>query len=182
MNKQIISNVMTFVMGAGVGVAASVFIMKKHYEEISKQEIESVKEVYAKKKEMEERDVDRKVAEKLIENNYYVTETNESVENSVDTEDEDTTDKLYLIRSDEVGDTDYITITLWYWTDGIVTNDNKKIIGNVEELIGDDFMAHFGDDEDDPDTVYVRNDVQKIDYEILKEYRGFSDYLEEQDA
>ena len=131
---------------------------------------------------MEERDVDRKVAEKLIENNYYVTETNESVENSVDTEDEDTTDKLYLIRSDEVGDTDYITITLWYWTDGIVTNDNKKIIGNVEELIGDDFMAHFGDDEDDPDTVYVRNDVQKIDYEILKEYRGFSDYLEEQDA
>ncbi len=182
MNKQVLSNVLTFVMGAGVGVVASVIVMKKHYEEISKQEIESVKEVYAKKKEMEELDVDRKVAEKLIENNYYVTETNESVENSVDTEDEDTTDKPYLIRRDEVGDTDYITITLWYWTDGIVTNDNKKIIGNVDELIGDDFMAHFGDDEDDPDTVYVRNDVQKIDYEILKEYRGFSDYLEEQDA
>ena len=70
---------------------------------------------------------------------------------------------------------------MWYWTDGTVTNDNKKIIGNVEDCIGDDFMAHFGDDENDPDAVYVRNDVQKIDYEILKEYRGFSDYLEEQD-
>ena len=181
MNKQVISNVLAFVMGAGVGVAASAFIMKKHYEEISKKEIESVKEIYAKKKEMDEDTINRKVFEKLIENNYYSTESDERVEKQVNTEDDNATDKPYLIRRHEVGDTDYITITLWYWTDGIVTNDNKKIIGNVEELIGDDFMAHFGDDEDDPDTVYVRNDVQKIDYEILKEYRGFSDYLEEQD-
>ena len=183
MNKSI-NSVLTFVIGVGVGAAASVFIVKKHYEEISKQEIESVKEVYAKKKEMDEHDVDRKVAEKLIENNYYATESEDRVEKPAriaDPEDTDETKNIHIIPGHEFGATDNITITLWYWTDGTVTNDNKKIIGNVEDCIGDDFMAHFGDDENDPDAVYVRNDVQKIDYEILKEYRRFSDYLEEQD-
>lgn len=184
MNKSMINSVLTFVIGAGVGAVTSIFIVKKHYEEVSKQEIESVKEVYAKKKEMDEHDVDRKVAEKLIENNYYATESDERVEKpaaGADTEDTDENENIHIIPGHEFGATDNITITLWYWTDGTVTNDNKKIIGNVEDCIGDDFMAHFGDDENDPDAVYVRNDVQKIDYEILKEYRGFSDYLEEQD-
>lgn len=187
MNKSMINSVLTFVIGAGVGAVASVFIVKKHYEEISKQEIESVKEVYAKKKELDEHDVDRKVAEKLIENNYYATESEERVEKTAVTDntgedtDENENENIHIIPGHEFGATDNITVTLWYWTDGTVTNDNKKIIGNVEDCIGDDFMAHFGDDENDPDAVYVRNDVQKIDYEILKEYRGFSDYLEEQD-
>lgn len=184
MNKSMINSVLTFVIGAGVGAVASVFIVKKHYEEVSKQEIESVKEVYAKKKELDEHDVDRKVAEKLIENNYYATESDERVEKpaaGADTEDTDENKNIHIIPRHEFGATDNITVTLWYWTDRTVTNDNKKIIGNVEDCIGDDFMAHFGDDENDPDAVYVRNDVQKIDYEILKEYRGFSDYLEEQD-
>ena len=102
-------------------------------------------------------------------------------DNTGEDTDEDENENIHIIPGHEFGATDNITITLWYWTDGTVTNDNKKIIGNVEDCIGDDFMAHFGDDENDPDAVYVRNDVQKIDYEILKEYRGFSDYLEEQD-
>lgn len=50
MNKSMINSILTFVIGAGVGAVTSIFIVKKHYEEVSKQEIESVKEVYAKKK------------------------------------------------------------------------------------------------------------------------------------
>ena len=191
-----INSILTFVIGVGVGAVTSIFIVKKHYEEVSKQEIESVKEVYAKKKEMDEAsklDEDLKAVNEVIKKNDYATESEERVEKTAVTdntgedtdtdedEDEDENENIYIIPGHEFGATDNITITLWYWTDGTVTNDNKKIIGNVEDCIGDDFMAHFGDDENDPDAVYVRNDVQKIDYEILKEYRGFSDYLEEQD-
>ena len=51
------------------------------------------------------------------------------------------------------------------------------IVANVDELIGDvdEVTSYFGEYENDPDTVYVRNDIQRIDYEILKEYRAFSD-------
>lgn len=187
MNKSMINSVLTFVIGAGVGAVTSVFIVKKHYEEISKREIESVKEVYAKKKEMDEAsklDEDLKAVDEVIKKNDYATESEDRVEKpaaGTDLEDTDENKNIHIIPRHEFGATDNITITLWYWTDGTVTNDNKKIIGNVEDCIGDDFMAHFGDDENDPDAVYVRNDVQKIDYEILKEYCGFSDYLEEQD-
>lgn len=190
MNKSMINSILTFVIGAGVGAVTSIFIVKKHYEEVSKQEIESVKEVYAKKKEMDEAaklDEDLKAVNEVIKKNDYATWSEERVEKTAVTDntgedtDEDENENIYIIPGHEFGATDNITITLWYWTDGTVTNDNKKIIGNVEDCIGDDFMAHFGDDENDPDAVYVRNDVQKIDYEILKEYRGFSDYLEEQD-
>jgi hypothetical protein len=128
-----INSILTFVIGAGVGAVTSIFIVKKHYEEVSKQEIESVKEVYAKKKEMDEAsklDEDLKAVNEVIKKNGYATESEERV---------------------------------------------KKT--EVTDNTGED----TDEDENDPDAVYVRNDVQKIDYEILKEYRGFSDYLEEQD-
>ena len=190
MNKSMINSILTFVIGAGVGAVTSIFIVKKHYEEVSKQEIESVKEVYAKKKEMDEAsklDEEHKDNNEIIKKKEYDTKTKENIKKTAVTDntgedtDEDENENIHIIPGHEFGATDNITITLWYWTDGTVTNENMKIIGNVDDCIGDDFMAHFGDNEDDPDAVYVRNDVQKIDYEILKEYRGFSDYLEEQD-
>lgn len=83
----------------------------------------------------------------------------------------------YVIQPEQFCDCDYTPMTLWYWTDGEVTNDDKKIVANVDELIGDvdEVTSYFGEYENDPDTVYVRNDIQRIDYEILKEYRAFSD-------
>ena len=47
----------------------------------------------------------------------------------------------------------------------------------IEETIGKDSLTHFGEYEDD--SVFVRNDRLKVDYEILMDQRGYADVLRE---
>lgn len=81
----------------------------------------------------------------------------------------------YIISPAELGECDYGVISLDYYTDGVIVDNCGNIIENVDELLGDDFAAHFGDYEEDPDTVYVRNDGLEIDYEILKNNVPYSE-------
>ena len=171
MNK----NILTFVLGFISGSAATVIFAKKYYEKVANDEIEQVKETYARKAEIEEAgkiDEDLKAVDKVIKEHQYNTVTDEEPKETAE-------DKKgpYVIQPEQFCDCDYTPMTLWYWTDGEVTNDDKKIVANVDELIGDvdEVTSYFGEYENDPDTVYVRNDIQRIDYEILKEYRAFSD-------
>lgn len=171
MNK----NILTFVFGFISGSAATVIFAKKYYEKVANDEIEQVKETYARKAEIEEAgkiDEDLKAVDKVIKEHQYNTVTDEEPEETAE-------DKKgpYVIQPEQFCDCDYTPMTLWYWTDGEITNDDKKIVANVDELIGDvdEVTSYFGEYENDPDTVYVRNDIQRIDYEILKEYRAFSD-------
>ena len=94
---------------------------------------------------------------------------------SNDIDEDEEPNEPYVISPAEFGDCDYVSVSLWYYRDGVVTNDDGKIITNVEELIGDDFAEHYGEYEDDPDTVYVRNDEQGVDYQVLADYRNYSD-------
>lgn len=45
-------------------------------------------------------------------------------------------------------------------------------VDDVEEIVGDG-LEHFGEYEED--SVFVRNDAKRCDYEILKDLRNFSD-------
>jgi hypothetical protein len=49
------------------------------------------------------------------------------------------------------------------------------VIDDVEHTIGADSLTHFGEYEDD--SVHVRNDRLECDYEILRDYRKFSDII-----
>ena len=60
-----------------------------------------------------------------------------------------------------------------YYADGVVTDDEREIVDDWADLIGPDFMTHFGEYEDD--SVFVRNTVLKADYEILKDLSPFHD-------
>ena len=42
-----------------------------------------------------------------------------------------------------------------------------------DEIVGLDSLTHFGEYEDD--SVFVRNDVMKCDYEILLDHRNYKD-------
>ena len=88
-------------------------------------------------------------------------------------EDEDDMNKPYVIRPEEFGEEGYVQQSLTYYADGVITNERGKIIKNVDELIGINPEDHFGEYEDD--SVFVRNDNIKVDYEILKDYREFSE-------
>lgn len=80
----------------------------------------------------------------------------------------------YVISPDEFGELeDYTKVSLTYFADGILADECGEIVDDVEEIIGDG-LDHFGEYEDD--SVFVRNDAKRCDYEILKDLRDFSDF------
>lgn len=85
-------------------------------------------------------------------------------------------DRPYVIPPDEFGDyPDYETISLTYYNDKVLTDENNEIVDNIDELIGEDSLTHFGEYEDD--SVFVRNDSLKSDYEILLDSANYSDIM-----
>ena len=75
-------------------------------------------------------------------------------------------------KQDENGE-DYDVITLHYYSDKILTDDRNELLEDVDGTVGYDSLNHFGEYEDD--TVFVRNDRLKADYEILLELEKYSD-------
>ena len=196
MNKDLIVKGMIFAAGAAIGSVVTWKMVKTKYEQIAQEEIESVREAFGRgnddteePSENEEENVvtaGPSVAEEIrgiVEKLGYTAESiekeepNEEKEESKEEEDEeDMNSKPYVISPDEFGDCEYITVSLSYYLDGIVTNEQGKIVANTDELIGEDFADHLGEYEDD--SVFVRNDRLGMDFEILKDYR---DYYEDEE-
>lgn len=183
MNRDLLSKIMIFAAGAGIGSVVTWKLVKTKYEQLAQEEIESVREVYANRveeqgdtegepdpqPEPEPDPTDKEIYKDLVDAAGYVTETDKEEEGKPDME------RPYVISPEEFGECDYAMLTLHYYTDGVVANQSGKILANVDELIGEESLTHFGDYEDDPDTVYVRNDALQIDYEILMDYRPYSE-------
>lgn len=203
MNKDLIVKGLIFVAGAAIGSVVTWKMVKTKYEQIAQEEIESVREAFGRsidEDDTEESTEDESgikgvdpdspsVAEEIrgiVKKLGYVTElpeeenptetTEEKEESKEEEEEEDMDSKPYVISPDEFGDCEYITVSLSYYLDGIVTNEQGKIVANTDELIGEDFADHFGEYEDD--SVFVRNDRLGMDFEILKDYR---DYYEDEE-
>lgn len=82
-------------------------------------------------------------------------------------------DETYVISPEDFGEENYYAwVSLTYYADGILADDNGVIIDNVEEMVGD-ALDHFGEYEED--SVYCRNDAKRCDYEILKDLRRYAD-------
>lgn len=185
MDNKIIS-LLAFTIGAVAGSAVTWYYAKKKYEQIAQEEIDSVKEVFSRrKKEQTEPENDKKesnhsqcyedpqlkalreAADTIIQQEGYVTsdDSNTSV-----------SDAPYVIPPEELYEReDYETYTLFYYADGVLTDDNEEIIDDVESTIGFESLNHFGEYEDD--SVFVRNDVRGCDYEILRDNRNYSDVI-----
>ena len=104
-----------------------------------------------------------KEVNRIIEDNNYTSEINEV-----------TRDQHYIIRPDEFGEyDDYDTISLTYYADHILTDEDDEIVEDIEDKIGFDALSHFGEYEED--SVFVRNDRIKCDYEILLDQRKYSE-------
>ena len=78
----------------------------------------------------------------------------------------------YVISPDEFGELDdYNRISLTYYSDGTLEDEERDIVSDVDDLIGEESLTHFGEYEDD--SVFVRNEYLKTDFEILKDYRSY---------
>ena len=176
-------NAILFIFGAAVGSAATWAYVKKKYERIAQEEIDSVKEVFSKK-EKDDNSADacvkptedtKEYAEIIHENEYinYSKKENTAAEKA---EIRDKSYFVYVITPEEFGEFDeYDKISLTYYDDDILADENDEIIEDIDETVGSDSLTHFGEYEDD--SVFVRNDERKCDYEILLDHRNYSDVI-----
>lgn len=180
--SNMLSKVVIFSVGATIGSAVTWAIAKAKFEHLAVEEIEAVREYYRQKAETmpavrsvnQDTKNDTSILEQYrenIRNSGYesaATDKEEGKEISMEK------DKPYVISPDDFDEMDdYETETLMYYEDDVLTDDSGNIINDVEKLIGKDSLSHFGEYEDD--SVFVRNDKLKTDYEILADGRNYYD-------
>jgi lipopolysaccharide export system protein LptC len=188
MNKTI--NFMMFVLGVAVGSVVTWRYVEKKYEQIAQDEIDSVKEVFSRREtEFTENTEARIKADNAKEKpsviEYAARLREQGYTNYSDMADEKpeevkeesmSIDKPYVIAPEEFGDLDdYETISLTYYADQILADDNDEIVDDIEDVVGFDSLNSFGEYEDD--SVFVRNDRLKCDYEILLDQRKYSSVI-----
>jgi hypothetical protein len=81
----------------------------------------------------------------------------------------------YIISPYDFGELDgYKQIELTYYEgDDTLEDDEYNIINDRDELIGPKALLTFGEYEDD--SVFVRNERLRTDFQILKDYRSYTD-------
>ncbi len=191
------TNFAMFLAGATVGSAATWLLLKRRYEQIAQEEIDSVKAVFARresvgidtapddaqKESQSKADIARlkpelvNYAAKLREEGYvdYAQHSKKNTEEKKKT----MPDKPYVITPDEFGASDgYTQICLVYYDgDEVLADEEDEVIEDIAGTVGEDFAEHFGEYEDD--SVFVRNDILRCDYEICKDNRAFSDVTDD---
>lgn len=143
----------SFIFGVFVGVIVGFSLAKKYYGKVCNADKET--ETYMSEVS-DDTEKKNETVSKIISQNNYDSEKN-----------------TYIISPEEFGSIDgYYTVSLYYFEDGVITDDAfEQIDDDVIENIS--VSEHFGEFEDD--TVFVRNDVLKSDYEILRDGRYFSE-------
>lgn len=183
-------SIFAFLFGATAGSVVTWLIAKDYFEKRERESIESVKEVFGKtfksqKVEDEETvhtsekdsEVDINAYAKILSKEAYVNYSNSKMPEE-DAPEEIGHSKPYVIAPEQFQEyDDYTVISLTYFADNILTDDNLEIMKeeDVESSVGSESLTHFGEYEDD--SVYVRNERLKVDYEILKDQRTYADVV-----
>lgn len=183
-----------FVLGAAVGSVVTWQYTKKKYERIAQEEIDSVKEIFSKResaaeveivtpepqtakvgKPEEKPDITEYAAR--LEREGYTNYSNVSAGEKKE-EQEAMEMKPYVISPEEFGEfEDYERISLSYYADQILADEDDEKVEDVDNVVGLESLTHFGEFEDD--SVFVRNDRLKCDYEILLDQRTYSDVIKQ---
>lgn len=195
-----VSGFLFFILGAAVGACASWQLLKNKYESIAQEEIDSMKKVYTYKKTSapEEAQATATMAREkpniadyasILKGQKYV-DYSARVEPEAEEQPEEEEEKLvahdiseqpsspYVISPEAYDDEqyeDYDKISLSYYADGVLADENDNEIEDIEDSVGEKALTSFGEYEDD--AVYVRNPRLRCDYEILIDQRNYSDVV-----
>ena len=192
-------NLLCFVTGAAIGSVVTWKLIEKKYKDLADEEIESVIETFKNRKPRITKDEVKETVEKVInkykkpkeivedivtaerysiENEEEIDEDNES-NYTVNIDNDDTVITPYVIEPERFGEyNEYGTKTLTYYADNVLTDeiDNPITSEEMVTMIGPDALDHFGEYEDD--SVYIRDEMNEMDYEILKSEKKFSEIPE----
>ena len=169
------TSIIAFVLGAAIGSVVAWTLAKQKYEQIAQDEIEAMEEYYSNREP--ETEVPSKLPNEKPSISEYVSTIKDLGYAEHDTEnkkEEEDVARPYIIAPEQLGEIDgYDIESLNYYADNVLTDDWDNIIENVDGMVGEDSLTHFGEYEDD--SVFVRNDELKTDFEILRDLRKYSD-------
>lgn len=163
-----------FVLGATAGSLVTWKLLDKKYKDLANKEIEEIREYYRGKLEpvgtMKNADVDyvvdkteKEEYEEIIDDSNYTVQIDQGEELI----------EPYTISPEEYGEMPGYDTKSWVlYSDDTLTNEIGEIVYEPENIIGD-ALTRFGEYEDD--SVYVRNENEECDYEILLHDKTFDE-------
>lgn len=197
MMTSVLNKIIIFITGAALGSVVTWKVLQKRYNERINEEMTEFKKAQRdesmEKLELMHADLVEKKEEveaheatlKIDENGPALTKPIENWETTSKhyrgiLEDEGYSDDgpaPYVIPPEEFGNDadEYDLISLNYYEDGVLADDWDDVIEDVDRVVGKDSLTHFGEYEDD--SVYVRNDRLKCEYEILLRVGKFEDRI-----
>lgn len=187
-----LSSVIIFCGGVFIGGFLTWDFFKTKYEKIADEEIASVKETfehreprpdknYKVEEELKGNDeyinVAPGVAErviKIIDSNGYRNYSNTAIETDKKGGTADMELKQpYVITPEQYEDNvDYTKVSLTWYNDEVLEDDWGNVL-DPDDVIGSDALKTFGQYE--KDSVFVRDDDEQIDYEVLLDTRSYKE-------
>lgn len=86
--------------------------------------------------------------------------------------------KPYIITEEEFmrGDLDYVQSTLTYFFgDDMLVDSKDDPIVDADDLVGNDNLTKFGHGSKDKNIVYIRNEAEEVDFEVVKSERKYTE-------
>lgn len=175
-----------FAAGAVAGAIAGAYLVKDKILADAREEINEVREYYKTKKETKKEDQPMEEQEKeeykveesekeecreIISKHNYANYSKRTEEPETKVEANDTP---YVIDPEEFGEEEgYDTMTLTYFADGVLVDDTDDVIDEPDSVVGLENLKVF--EEFGASSVYVRNDIWRMDFEIIKDDWNYSD-------
>ena len=187
-----LSSIIIFCGGVFIGGFLTWDFFKTKYEKIADEEIASVKETFEHREPRPDKNykveealkgndeyinVSPGVAEriiKIIDSNGYRNYSNTAIETDKKGGTADMELKQpYVITPEQYEDNvDYTKVSLTWYNDEVLEDDWGNVL-DPDDVIGSDALKTFGQYE--KDSVFVRDDDEQIDYEILLDTRSYKE-------
>lgn len=172
-----LKSIAIFAVGFVAGAATIYKFVEEKYERKYEEDVTSVRRTLSRReREAEKRKEEFEQYEREIEKNEYWNNSEEPVSNVKKKERENMGNRPYVISPEEFGeDEEYEQITLIYYSDGVLADEEDELVDDVEETVGVESLNYFGKYEED--SVFVRNDERKAEYEILRDPKSYEEVV-----
>lgn len=176
-----LSSVIIFCGGVFIGGFLTWDFFKTKYEKIADEEIASVKETFEHREPRADKNYKVEEAFKgndayinIIDSNSYRNYSNTAIETDKKGGTADMELKHpYVITPEQYEDNvDYTKVSLTWYNDEVLEDDWGNVL-DPDDVIGSDALKTFGQYE--KDSVFVRDDDEQIDYEVLLDTRSYKE-------